>query len=327
MPDESQLPIDPSTDVPDGYTDDQRGKPGGFIGDPDVMDTWATSSLTPQIAGRWEDDPDLFARVFPMDMRPQAHDIIRTWLFATRGAQPLRARRARRGRTPRSRGWILDPDRKKMSKSKGNVVTPIALFEQYGTDAVRYWAASARPGVDTAFGEGQMKVGRKLANKLLNVTKFVLGFGDRRRRRCRPPTDPIDLSMLARLDDVVDEATTAFDGVRLRPRARAHRGVLLVVLRRLRRARQGPRLRLAGRRRPRRRRAAALRIALDVAAAAVRAVPAVRHRGGVELVARRRACTARRGRRRSRAGGDADAARPGAARCSARSAGPRPRPR
>ena len=58
-------------------------QPGGFAGDPDVMDTWATSSLTPQIACGWLDDPDLFARTFPMDLRPQAHDIIRTWLFDT----------------------------------------------------------------------------------------------------------------------------------------------------------------------------------------------------------------------------------------------------
>ena len=83
LPGEDRLPVDPSNDVPDGYTADQRGIPGGFIGDPDVMDTWATSSVSPEIAARWEDDPDLFARVFPMDLRPQAHDIIRTWLFYT----------------------------------------------------------------------------------------------------------------------------------------------------------------------------------------------------------------------------------------------------
>ena len=231
LPTEETLPIDPSTDTPPGFSPDQRGRPGGFIGDPDVLDTWATSSLTPQIAGRWEDDPDLFERIFPMDMRPQGHDIIRTWLFAT----VVRSHHEH-GTVPWTNaalsGWILDPDRKKMSKSKGNVVTPIDLFDSYGTDAVRYWAASARPGVDTAFSEEQMKVGRKLANKLLNVTRFVLGIaGDTADRVMATGAgalgDPdggvmsgaigdligeaVDRAMLAMLNQVVDEATRAFD--------------------------------------------------------------------------------------------------------------------
>ena len=207
-PDHSQLPIDPSTSCPAGFTEDRRGAPGGFVGDPDVMDTWATSSLTPQIAGGWVDDPDLFGRVFPMDVRPQGHDIIRTWLFGS----VVRSHHEH-GCLPWTdaaiSGWILDPDRKKMSKSKGNAVTPINLLEDYGTDAVRYWAASGRPGVDTAFDEGQMKIGRKLGTKVLNASKFVLGFG-------APPSDAkpeaaLDLAMLARLAEVVDESTRALD--------------------------------------------------------------------------------------------------------------------
>ncbi len=210
VPDEADLPIDPSTETPPGFTADQRGRPGGFIGDPDIMDTWATSSLTPEIAGHWVDDPDLFARVFPMDIRAQAHDIIRTWLFATvvRSHHEF-ASLPFKGAT--LSGWILDPDRKKMSKSKGNVVTPMHLLEQYGSDAVRYWAANARLGTDTAFDEGQMKIGRKLSNKLLNAAKFVLSF---------PPIgggvaidDPVDLSMIAKLDAVIVEATTAFEAM------------------------------------------------------------------------------------------------------------------
>jgi valyl-tRNA synthetase len=208
VPDEDALPIDPSTDVPPGWRADQRGVPGGFVGDPDVMDTWATSSLTPQIAGRWEVDSDFFDRVFPMDMRPQAHDIIRTWLFATvvrshfeHGCVPWR--------NAALSGWILDPDRKKMSKSKGNVVTPMHLLEQYGTDAVRYWAASGRPGVDTAFDEAQMKIGRKLATKLLNASKFVLGFGAP--AEGTDVTNPFDQLMLTRVRAVAAEATAAFE--------------------------------------------------------------------------------------------------------------------
>jgi valyl-tRNA synthetase len=208
VPNESHLPIDPSTDVPEGFTEAQRGRPGGFIGDPDVMDTWATSSLTPQIAGKWEDDNDLFARVYPFDVRPQGHDIIRTWLFATMVRSHFEHKTAPWSNAALS-GWILDPDRKKMSKSKGNVVTPVDLFEQYGSDAVRYWAAGARPGVDTAFSEDQMKVGRKLATKILNVTKFVLGFGDA--DESVAPTEQVDCAMLHRLAAVVEECTTAFE--------------------------------------------------------------------------------------------------------------------
>ena len=211
---EEQLPVDPSTDVPDGYTESQRGRPDGFAGDPDVMDTWATSSLTPQIAGGHTggaagsaDDDELFEKVFPMDVRPQAHDIIRTWLFST----VLRSQ-LDHGQLPWANaaisGWVLDPDRKKMSKSKGNVVTPIHLLEEYGADAVRYWAANGRPGTDTAFDAQQMKVGRRLAVKLLNASKFALadlpGEGE-------SLTSALDRAMIARLANVVTEATSSFE--------------------------------------------------------------------------------------------------------------------
>ncbi|GAA2705753.1 valine--tRNA ligase [Actinoplanes palleronii] len=205
------LPVDPSSDTPPGFTEDQRDKPGGFTGDPDVMDTWATSSLTPEIAGRWGLDDDLFERVFPMDLRPQAHEIIRTWLFAT----VLRAHQefdSLPWRTALLSGWILDPDRKKMSKSKGNTVTPMALLEEYGSDAVRYWAVSGRPGTDTAFDTGQMKVGRRLAIKILNATKFVLRFGVAADLEAAAVTEPLDRAMLAGLEAVVADATRHFEG-------------------------------------------------------------------------------------------------------------------
>jgi valyl-tRNA synthetase len=206
-PRESDLPIDPSSDVPAGFTEQQRGVAGGFVGDADVMDTWATSSLTPQIAGRWEDDPDLWSRVFPMDLRPQGPEIIRTWLFAT----VVRAHQehdALPWRDTMINGWVLDPDRKKMSKSKGNVVTPLPLLEQYGSDAVRYWACSGRPGTDTAVDFGQMKIGRRLAVKLLNASKFVLGFPV---AADGPVSEPLDRAMLTALNEVVVAATAAFE--------------------------------------------------------------------------------------------------------------------
>jgi valyl-tRNA synthetase len=242
---ESRLPVDPSTDVPDGFEESQRGQPGGFIADPDVMDTWATSSLTPQIAGRWEDDADLFGRVWPMDLRPQAHDIIRTWLFSTIVRSHLEFDSLPWTDAAIS-GWILDPDRKKMAKSKGNVVTPMGLLQKYGSDAVRYWAASARPGTDTAFEEGQMKIGRKLAIKILNVSRFVLeacrgggavaGVGSEGAGAGAGPgsaaaavgaaragagpgsaaaavvSEPVDLALLASLTRLINDATEAFEG-------------------------------------------------------------------------------------------------------------------
>ncbi|MBK5287456.1 MAG: valine--tRNA ligase [Acidimicrobiia bacterium] len=207
LPPESDLPIDPASDLPANYTADQRGRAGGFMADPDVMDTWATSSLTPQIATGWGDDDDLFSRTFPMDLRPQGPEIIRTWLFDTivrahfeHGTLPWR--------DTAINGWVLDPDRKKMSKSKGNVVTPMPLLEKHGSDAIRYWAASGRPGTDTAVDEGQMKVGRRLSIKLLNVSKFVLGvMGD---APAGAITAPIDRSMLTALAATVGECTQAF---------------------------------------------------------------------------------------------------------------------
>jgi len=231
-PSEDALPIDPASDTPPGYFADQRGMPGGFMGDPDVMDTWATSSLTPQIAGHWRDDPELFAATFPMDLRPQAQDIIRTWLFST----VVRAHLEHDSlpwSTAAISGFILDPDRKKMSKSKGNVVTPIGLLEQHGSDAVRYWAASARLGSDAAFEEGQMKIGRRLAIKILNASKFALSFlvpdAESPTTSLKPlagapepdsslsldptaVTAPLDRAMLARLAEVVAVATTALAG-------------------------------------------------------------------------------------------------------------------
>ena len=208
------LPADPAADPAPGYEESQRNEPGGFIGDADVLDTWATSSLTPQIVGGWGVDEDLFSKVFPFDLRPQGHDIIRTWLFSS----VVRAdalQHAAPWKHAAISGWILDPDRKKMSKSKGNVVVPTDVLNEYGSDAVRYWAASARLGADTAYEIAQMKIGRRLAIKLLNASKFVLNLGATEANVVKDDasaiTNPLDQSLLVQLVDVVNNATKAFD--------------------------------------------------------------------------------------------------------------------
>jgi valyl-tRNA synthetase len=202
----SRLPVDPASDVPTGYEEAARDRPGGFRGETDVFDTWFTSSLSPQIATGWLDRKDRHEKLFPMDLRPQSHEIIRTWAFYTIVKAHLHE-----GQVPWRHvaisGWVLDPDRKKMSKSKGNVLTPLHLLDQYGADAVRYWALSARLGTDTAFDEKVLKVGRRLVVKLWNAAKFVL----QQEGEPGPVVRELDLSFLCRLRETVARAGEAME--------------------------------------------------------------------------------------------------------------------
>jgi len=203
---EDLCPVDPVTATPPGFDESQRNRPRGFMGETDVFDTWFTSSLSPQIVAGWMTDRERFARLFPMDLRPQSHEIIRTWAFYTI-AKAMLHEDTIPWRNIAISGWILDPDRKKMSKSRGNVVTPMHLLDEYGSDAVRYWAASARLGVDTALDVAVMKVGRRLVTKLFNASKFVLG----QKAPPGPITHEMDRVFLGRLRELVVRSTEAME--------------------------------------------------------------------------------------------------------------------
>lgn len=210
--DKKQLPVDPMADVPTGYTAAQRGQAGGFIGDPDVMDTWATSALTPQIALDVSKNKNLS---LPFDIRPQAHDIIRTWAFYTI-AKSLLHDNTIPWKEALISGFILDPDRKKMSKSKGNVITPQHLVDTYGADSVRYWAGRARLGVDTAFEEQVMAQGKKLTTKIFNASKFVFNIvsnSDLKEASGYEQhiTEPMDQSWMKKVSSTMAFATKALE--------------------------------------------------------------------------------------------------------------------
>lgn len=206
FPEPEDLPLDPMAKTPRGFSEDQRNQPGGFVGEIDVFDTWFTSSITPQIGSKWSLDESIHSKVFPMDLRPQGHDIIRTWAFYTIAKSYLHEKEVPWKNIALS-GWILDPDRKKMSKSKGNVVTPLHLLEEYTSDGVRYWAASARLGMDTAFDEQSLKIGRRLVTKIYNASKFVLSQSAKH----GSVTQAVDRAFLFKLRELVDLSTKSYE--------------------------------------------------------------------------------------------------------------------
>ncbi len=209
LPEPAQLPIDPFTDVPPGLQEADRDKPGGFTGETDIFDTWFTSSMTPQIGSHWGTDGARHQRLFPADVRPQSHEIIRTWAFYTI-AKALCHENTVPWHNVMISGWILDPDRKKMSKSKGNTVTPAHLLDEYGVDSFRYWAAGARLGADTAFDPQTFKIGKRLVTKLFNAAKFVLGHPG----ELHPISSELDRAFVAKLARMVEKATADLEEYR-----------------------------------------------------------------------------------------------------------------
>ncbi len=174
LADPNQLPIDPTATLP---LNPCKCGSVNFTPETDVMDTWATSSLSPQIITRWQSDPEFFKRMFPMTLRPQAHEIIRTWAFYT-----ILKSLHHFGQIPWKHifisGWgIAGEGLGKISKSRGGgPMPPLEMIERYSADAVRYWAASTGPGKDSVISEEKIQAGSKLITKLWNVARFSEPF-------------------------------------------------------------------------------------------------------------------------------------------------------
>jgi valyl-tRNA synthetase len=211
LAEESQLPVDPLVSQPLFPCPACSGSE--FSPETDVMDTWATSSMTPQIAGRWLADPELYRRVFPMNLRPQAHDIIRTWAFYTI-VKSLHHFGQLPWNTVAISGHGLSPTGTKISKSRGNSQSePLAIMARYSADAIRYWAAGAGFGRDSLISEEQFKTGQKLVTKLWNVFRFSLTFLADYQLQPEPPAGltPTDNWLLARLQQAIGQATSHFE--------------------------------------------------------------------------------------------------------------------
>ncbi len=210
---EEELPVDPLQASP---KKECRCGSREFIPEKDVLDTWATSSLTPHIALRWKES-GLFDRLFPMSLRPQAHDIISFWLFNTL-VKGYFHNNSIPWKDVMISGWALDEKGKKMSKSKGNVIDPIDMLNKYSADALRFWASSSKLGEDLWFSEREFVAGQRTITKIWNASKFAimsLEDYDMRKHELRP-IDTWIMSKLARLTRTSTEGLENYDYVRLR---------------------------------------------------------------------------------------------------------------
>ncbi len=208
LAEEKQLPVDPLSDKPEGNCKGCGGKE--FVPEKDVLDTWATSSLTPLLAAKLLEKHAVYKELLPMDLRPQAHDIISTWLFYTVARSYLHA-----GQLPWKHaaisGWVLDPYGKKMSKSKGNVIAPQEIMEKYSADALRFAAAAAKLGEDAAFQEKELVAGQKFVTKLWNASRFSFShledYGGEKPRKL----ELLDEWILSKIAEVIETSTEGFE--------------------------------------------------------------------------------------------------------------------
>ena len=204
---ESQLPVDPLKDKPNAPC--KKCGSSEFIGEKDVLDTWATSSLTPQLAIELYKGKPIYGKLFPMSLRPQAHDIITFWLFNTVVKSYLHENSIP-WKDIMISGWALDPSGKKMSKSKGNVVSPQDMIAKYSADALRFWAAGSSLGDDMAFLEKDLVTGQKFVTKIWNAAKFLnihlQGYSPKQPQKL----DIMDRWILSKLTTIISDSTSTF---------------------------------------------------------------------------------------------------------------------
>ncbi len=212
LPRPEDLPVDPLIDIPFGYSKNE------VVGEVDVMDTWATSAVSPQtnshaINDNFAVDINRHRKLFPADLRPQAHEIIRTWTFYTI-AKALIHENIIPWKNLMLSGWCLAADKTKMSKSKGNVITPIELIQEKGSDVVRYWASTSKLGADITYSEEAFKIGKKLVNKLWNASKFValnIQDIDCSKLDLSQVSRELDLWILSKFHQAVKKSTEEFE--------------------------------------------------------------------------------------------------------------------
>ena len=209
LAEEEQLPVDPLKDKP-LIKECPKCRSHEFIPEKDVLDTWATSSLTPIIAKELFKGKKVYGNLFPMDLRPQAHDIITFWLFNTLVKSQLHYKK-NPWKDVMISGWALDPHGKKMSKSLGNVIEPQIVLEKYGADALRFWAASTKLGEDSPYMEKDILTGKKTITKLWNASKLVLmNLKDYKNEKPKK-LELIDSWLFSKLNNIVKNSIKSFE--------------------------------------------------------------------------------------------------------------------
>ncbi len=204
--DKKSLPIDPLKDKPP-KVNCPKCRSKEIIPEQDILDTWATSSLTPQIAASLF--PKHYKKLYPMNLRPQAHDIISFWLFNTIAKSYLHDKKLP-WKVVAISGWALDPDGKKMSKSKGNIIEPQEMMEKYSADALRFWAASSKLGEDIPFKEKELATGQKTIIKLWNASKFSFQHLKNYKPR-KIKLKAFDSWQISKLNSLINTCTESFE--------------------------------------------------------------------------------------------------------------------